>query len=105
MHVGIAGTADFHGPVESRALLRAGFRFGRRGTQSSRNIMLGELADLFETLPLAATREDYARAVVAADFGVSTYVVQHQLQNHRIAQVESNGLHPDTVIRRDTART
>lgn len=51
------------GPTESRALLRAGFRFGRRGTQSSRNIMLGELTDLFDALPLAATREDYARAV------------------------------------------
>lgn len=50
--------------MSERALLRIGFRFGRRGTQSSRNIMLSELSDLFDALPLAATREDYARAVV-----------------------------------------
>lgn len=42
---------------------------------------------------------------LAGEFGVSTHVVKHQLQNHRIAQVESNGLHLDAVSRRDTART
>ncbi len=60
----IAGAADFQGPAESRALLRTGFRFGPRGTQSSRNIMLGELSDLLDALPLAATREEYAHAVI-----------------------------------------
>ena len=64
MHSGFAGGADFHGPAESRALRRAGFRFGPRGTQSSRNIMLGELTDLFDALPSEAASEDYARAVL-----------------------------------------
>lgn len=55
---------DFQGPTESTALLRAGFRFGARGTLSSRNIMLGELADIFNALPPDATRDDYARAIL-----------------------------------------
>ena len=42
---------------------------------------------------------------LAEAFGVSTYVVEHQLQNHRIAQVESPRLHLDAVSRRDMVRT
>lgn len=64
MHPGLAGTADFADLAESRALKRAGLRFGRRGTQSSRNIMLGELVDLFDDLPANAARDEYTRAVL-----------------------------------------
>lgn len=46
------------------ALLRAGFRFGPRGTQSSRNTMLGELSGLLEALSADAGREDYANTVI-----------------------------------------
>ena len=46
------------------SLERAGFRFGERGTQSSRHIMLHELGELLEALPAGAGRRDYAAAIV-----------------------------------------
>ena len=46
------------------SLERAGFRFGERGTQSSRHIMLRELGKLLDALPAGAGRLDYAVAIV-----------------------------------------
>lgn len=46
------------------SLERAGFRFGERGTQSSRHIMLRELDELLDALPAGADRLDYAAAIV-----------------------------------------
>ena len=43
---------------------RLGFRFGRRGTQSSRSIMLRELSELLDALPPSASRVDYRTAIV-----------------------------------------
>ena len=48
----------------SASLERAGFRFGERGTQSSRHIMLRELGELLDALPARADRLDYAVAIV-----------------------------------------
>lgn len=45
-------------------LERLGFRFGARGTQSSRSIMLRELSELLNALPLDASRADYRTAIV-----------------------------------------
>ena len=65
----------------SPALLRAGFRFGPRGTQSSRNTMLGELSILLEALPPDAGREDYANAVVAENvLGKSTLAARRSVR-------------------------
>ena len=41
------------------AMERAGFRFGPRGTQASRTIMLRELTEILAVLPADATRDDY----------------------------------------------
>lgn len=43
---------------------RLGFRFGPRGTQSSRSIMLRELSELLDALPASASRIDYKTAIV-----------------------------------------
>ena len=43
---------------------RLGFRFGPRGTLSSRSIMLRELSDLLDALPASASRADYRTAIV-----------------------------------------
>ena len=43
---------------------RLGFRFGARGTQSSRSIMLRELSELLDALPPDASRADYKAAIV-----------------------------------------
>ena len=66
--VGSAGSSRGTVAVESiprtEALERAGFRFGARGTQSSRSIMVRELGELLDALPADASRVDYATAVV-----------------------------------------
>ena len=53
------------GPLSRTAALeRAGFRFGARGTQSSRSIMLREVGELLRALPPEASRADYTAAIV-----------------------------------------
>lgn len=47
-----------------RVLTQLGFRFGDRGTHTSRTIMLDELSRLLRVCPDTATRPDYAAAVV-----------------------------------------
>ena len=42
-----------------------GFRFGDRGTHTSRTIMLDELSHLLDAVPGTAVRDDYAHAVTA----------------------------------------
>lgn len=62
-------------------------------------------------VPSRALRSRVASRVVndddigelAEEFGVSTYVVGHQIQNHQIAQVEWPGLHPDNHQGRPSA--
>lgn len=44
--------------------VRAGFRFGDRGTHTSRTMMLAELSDLLAETGPDATREDFRAAVV-----------------------------------------
>jgi len=46
------------------ALTAAGFRFGDKGTHTSRTIMLAELGELLEAVPGSAGREGYATAIV-----------------------------------------
>ena len=46
------------------ALTTAGFRFGDRGTHTSRTIMLTELGDVLEAIPDAVGRDAYTHAIV-----------------------------------------
>ena len=48
----------------TRTLERVGFRFGARGTQSSRSIMLRELREVLNAVPPEASRTDYTAAIV-----------------------------------------
>ena len=52
---------DFH---TNKTLKQAGFRFGDRGTQTSRTIMLSELTELLRAVPAEAERADYASAII-----------------------------------------
>lgn len=56
-----AATDRVHPTAE---LERLGFRFGARGTQSSRSVMLRELSELLDMLPANASRSDYRTAIV-----------------------------------------
>ena len=57
---------------------RAGFRFGGRGSHSSRTIMLAELRELFDALPVDADQAAYSEAVVADNaLGKATAASRH----------------------------
>lgn len=49
--------------AEERQLREAGFRWGEKGTHTSRTIMLSELRGVLDTCPPDATREDYLVAI------------------------------------------
>ena len=49
---------------QDKTLTKAGYRFGGRGTHTSRTMMLAELTDLLAALPASAARDDYEVAVV-----------------------------------------
>ena len=66
----------------SDAMERAGVRFGARGTQASRTIMLRELDELLAAVPRGEDREGYVEAVVEGNvLGKRTY-------NNRIATMQ-----------------
>ena len=52
------------GSAARASAARAGFRFGEKGTHTSRTIMLAELGELFAAVPPDGTRADYAAAIV-----------------------------------------
>ena len=45
-------------------LIEAGFRFGDKGTHTSRTMMLAELTELLEAIPETAPRQAYAEAII-----------------------------------------
>lgn len=50
--------------IDSQTWIKAGFRFGDKGTHTSRTIMFKELALLFEDQELNAPREAYVSAII-----------------------------------------
>ena len=75
---------------------RAGFRFGPRGTQGSRTIMLRELTELFVALPPDATRDDYTTAIVQENaLGKRTYATR---LSSRQRLTEMYGLDPTLAV-------
>ena len=78
------------------AMERAGFRFGPRGTQGSRTIMLRELTELFAALPPDATRDDYTTAIVQENaLGKRTYATR---LSSRQRLTEMYGLDPSLPL-------
>ena len=75
---------------------RAGFRFGDKGTHTSRTMMLTELGTLLASTPTDARREDYSRAVVTENIlGKQTGATQ-KLTNQRLGELY--GLDPNIPI-------
>ena len=65
-------------PEHSAAAERAGFRFGARGTHSSRTIMFAELDELLRELPEDATQAAYSEAVISDNaLGKATAASRH----------------------------
>jgi len=51
-------------PARAKTLERLGFRFGEKGTHTSRTMMLAELEALLESLSPMATRDQFRAAVI-----------------------------------------
>ena len=65
----------------------AGFRFGDKGTQTSRTMMLAELTELLEALPTTANREDYASAIIADNILGKQTTATRRLTNQRLGEL------------------
>ncbi len=78
------------------AMERAGFRFGARGTQASRTIMLRELTELFTVVPPDAARDEYCTAIVDENaLGKATYATR---RSSRQRLREMYGLDPALAV-------
>ena len=65
----------------------AGFRFGDKGTQTSRTLMLAELTDLFAAVPAAAARDEYARAIIEDNILGKQTASTRKLTNQRLGEL------------------
>ena len=74
----------------------AGFRFGDKGTHTSRTIMLAELTDLLAGVPADAAREDYATAIVDENVLGKQTIATRRLTNQRLGELY--GLEPRLSI-------
>jgi len=54
----------WNGIEEQPSLLKQGFRFGSKGTHTSRTLMLAELSDLLSRMPGDSDRGSYASAII-----------------------------------------
>lgn len=60
----VANRLTWGSPGSQPNQVRAGLRFGDKGTHTSRTMMSTELMELLDVVPREATREDYAEAII-----------------------------------------
>lgn len=65
----------------------AGFRFGEKGTHTSRTIMLAELAEVLAGLPLAAERAEYASAIIDDNLLGKSTAATRRLTSQRLSEL------------------
>ena len=69
------------------AALRSGFRFGDKGTHTSRTMMLAEVAAVLSVVPARAPRRAYTESIVAENsLGKTTGATRH-LTNQRLGEL------------------
>jgi hypothetical protein len=78
-------------PADASALNAGsvGFRFGAKGTHSSRTIMLAELSALFDATTPTAKRDDYTAAIVDMNCLAKPTAASRRLTNQRIGELYS----------------
>jgi hypothetical protein len=64
-----------------------GFRFGDKGTLTSRTIMLEELSQILSHLPAESTRADYAHAITEENVTDKRTVSTRKLTNQRLGEL------------------
>ena len=72
-------------PLDS--LTAAGFRFGDKGTHTSRTMMLAELTDLLAAEPGAKSREEYAAAIIEDNVLGKQTTATRRLTNQRLGEL------------------
>lgn len=65
----------------------AGFRFGDKGTHTSRTMMLAELTELLAAMPANATREEYAEAIIEDNILGKQTTSTRRLTNQRLGEL------------------
>ncbi len=65
----------------------AGFRFGDKGTHTSRTMMLTELGELLAVLPANATRDEYAEAIIEGNVLGKQTASTRRLTNQRLGEL------------------
>lgn len=60
----LSRVAFYPAPVLPEAVVKVGFRIGKKGTHSSRTLMLDELEAVITSTPSTADREAYAAAII-----------------------------------------
>jgi hypothetical protein len=90
-HRGVSSTLTELAPMvrlpESRAAVDFGFRFGDRGTHTSRTLMLDELETLLSTAPAEAGRSDYADAIIQDNVTDKRTAATRRLTNQRLGEL------------------
>jgi hypothetical protein len=65
----------------------AGFRFGEKGTHTSRTMMLAELSELLSIVPANSTREEYAGAIIEDNVLGKQTASNRRLTNQRLGEL------------------
>ena len=73
-----------------------GFRFGEKGTHTSRTIMLAELAAVLAAVPVGGSRQDYVEAVVVGNCLRKPTTSTRRLTLQRLTELY--GLDPEIAI-------
>jgi alkylhydroperoxidase family enzyme len=86
--VSVVNAASHAEPLESHEKLRAaGFRFGDKGTHTSRTIMLAELTDLLAAVSQGADRDAYAKAIVDENVLGKSTIATRRLTYQRLREL------------------
>lgn len=73
--------------MDRAAAEEAGFRFGDKGTHTSRTMMLAELTQLLEVTSLATARAEYAAAIIEDNALGKATVATRRLTNQRLGEL------------------
>ena len=74
-------------PIQAKHEREFGFRFGERGTHTSRTFMFSELQQALETITAGATRDQYATAIVEENVTGKRTLSTRKLTNQRLGEL------------------
>jgi hypothetical protein len=79
--------AESLAPAKQAKLENAGFRFGDKGTHTSRTIMLSELTDLLAAVPDRSDRDAYEKAIVDENVLGKQTIATRRITSQRLREL------------------